>query len=502
MRPHANAPKLSGDNIPVIVLLLSVLVVYGACAAFPYALSDDYGQMLYLQNGWTDWIRNPIARDGRPISSALVCHGFLAAGSLGRLYLLRIVSLAFTLAFAAYFNKVALRIGYDRWQALMLSSIVVFSPGIGEFVGWTVCWPYMPGLLLTTWLSAGFSRRASQDATAKKRMLHCFIAFATLEMVMLVYQPLAGFFIIIPLLWLAKGKLRPMLLGLPVLIVAFGFYRFAMLPSLHMIVPAWGIPGRGALTGNLVGHLLDTFDNFQFFIASSWATLLVPRGAWMMIGSAVLACAAFGCVAIAYRSRAHKGAAAAVLALCAVAVSAPHVFVMGDIWAFRTNYAMAVSVGILAWTGISAVAPSERALRRLCAGLSALLVLCAAWAVNVGMVYGGIREYRIVGAALENLAKSGVHSAYILGTPSVPDPRQPLPMYAWSCYARFSIVMMDNFEIQAVAKDVWPDASAMPHVNYIRSDQAADIPTDASPVIDLWGMLKGRVPLPNVGREP
>ena len=140
-----NAPKSSlslhdhiRNHCDAIILELLIALVYGACAVVPYVLWDDYGQMLYNAFGWTNWRTNILAVDGRPIASWLICKGFLFAGGLSRLYLLRLAAFLGAAGFGLYLLSALKRLGFSRRDAFVYAALAVLTPGMGEYVGWTV----------------------------------------------------------------------------------------------------------------------------------------------------------------------------------------------------------------------------------------------------------------------------------------------------------------------------------------------------------------------------
>ena len=413
-QPRSDASR--NERLCAFALLAAVFAVYAACALVPYPLCDDYGQMIYLQNGWTNWITNPLSRDGRPFTSAFICGGFRVVGDLDHLMLLRAVAFAGAMGFALYLYRQFLRIGFDCWNALALCFVIVLAPGVGEYVGWTVSWPFMPLLIAVAWMSARFSEGV-ENASLIRIAAYGLSAIAGLQLVMLTYQPIAGFFIVIPFLMLARGRTRPALVGIPVLAAAFGVYRFILFPGLNLLISGWCQPGRAGLDGSLCEHLARIIREFSLFVASGWTSLLLPRGGWMIVGCAVLVLALVGCLVIASRWCGRKYFLALALAFAALAISAPQVFLLGDIWAFRTHYPMAVVVGIMAWLGLAALA--RRRVAVLSAAVCAAIFLCAMWAVNVGIVYSSRREYVITRTMLEDLKRSGARTAYVLIAPDL-----------------------------------------------------------------------------------
>lgn len=495
--PHENQSGISlllRKGPEAWLFLLAVFVAYAACAFVPYVHSDDYGQMLYIMEGWSNWVTNSLARDGRPITSALIHYGFLACGTLGKLWILRLIALAGLLLFARYFRKTMAGLGFNNWQSTLLTSLVVFSPGIGEYVGWTVSWPYPFLLLFITWLSQRFCRMVD-DNTPGRTALICLCTVLLLEISFFMYQSIAGLMLVIPLLYLHKGKMRPILLTTGVLFVAFVGYKFLIFPNLHFLSPRWGATDRANIVSDLPGHWLYLMKEFPTFISSSWARLLLPRGGYILVGSLVIAFAIAGCLVVTEAFRGWKKVAAPAITLCALAMTSPQVFVLGDIWAFRTNYPMAAAISILAWTGLHSLA--RPALRpAVNAGIFLLLFVGAALSVNIGFAYTAMREYRINQTLLENFRDTGARKAFILITPDRFDQQPPVPIHWHSCYGFLSLVLMNEMEPKVVAREIWPDPETRPEFTFVKADDLTHIPQDGTPVIDLWGAIHGTPSIP------
>jgi hypothetical protein len=259
---------------------------------------------------------------------------------------------------------------------------------------------------------------------------------------------------------------------------------------------------RADFVGDFIGHIKYILCNFVPFIGSGWSRLMLPRGGWMIVGYLVLAFSFVGCISIAAQWHGRKFFASLALIACAFASSAPQVFLIGDVWAFRTHYPMAVIVGITAWIGLSALLPRRR-IALLSVLVSVVLFLCAAWAVNLGMAYSAIREYHITRGQLEQLQQSGAKKAYVITTPDKLDAQPPLPIRWHSCYGFISIILMNNFQVMAVEREVWPDVKTRPSLTYIKADQWPSIPHDDWPVLDLWGEISGHAtPLQTQDQEP
>jgi hypothetical protein len=190
------------------------------------------------------------------------------------------------------------------------------------------------------------------------------------------------------------------------------------------------------------------------------------------------------------------------LAICAMAVSAPQIFLLNDIWAFRTHYPIALFIGFTAWIGVSSLA-IPRLRKVLTITVATVVIASAAWCVNVGLAYSGNREYRLTRHLLENVKESGVRKAYILVTPNWPFVQQPVPIYAQSSYGFISMVLMNEFQVKAVAREIWGNSQDCPEFIYVRADNTASIPKDGTVILDLWGEISGKpTPLPAARAQP
>jgi hypothetical protein len=490
-------PDKFRDRLTEYALMFATLLAYGSCAVVPYASCDDYGQMTFLQFGWTDWTNNQLGRDGRPIASALICWGFKTVGSLGSLCILRAINLVGALFFSRYSFRHFLRMGMNRWNALAIACIIVLTPGIGEHIGWAVAWPFMPVMLLTLWLGAWFSERV-ESASAVKTMILSVAACAVLLLVILTYQPIAGIFIIIPFLWLAIGKMRPAAIGTAVLLAAFGVYKFAIFPGLHALVPAWCSTERANINLSQLGeHLSGLFHDFIPFVASGWFPLVTPRAVWLVIGSIVILAALYGLYKVAARWNGSRFWLALALASAAFAVSCPHVFLINDIWSYRANSLMAIFIGITAWIGVSSLVKPTR-IAVLSMLVCCTLFLCATYSVAVGLAYSNMREESITQKQLENLRNIGASRAYVIVGPD--DCRQQafVPIYQRSNYGMISLPLLREWEVEAVARVVWKDSdSTRPELVYVSADKVEAIPSDGTPIVDLWGGIsRHRTQLP------
>ena len=479
------------ERLAAWILLAAVCLVYGACAVFPYALCDDYGQMIFLQNGKTDWLTNPLSKDGRPITSFFVCEGFKLVGCLDNLRILRALAFVGALGFTFYIFRHFLRFGLGLPTAFALACVTIFSPGMGEYIGWTVSWPFMPLLLAVAWMSAWFCEKTKDGASAGKTLLACVVAVAGLQIVMLTYQPVAGFFVMIPFVWLYGGKMRPALFSIPVLAASFAVYRFASFPALALLHDGWGVSTRASLTNDIVGHLGYMLGHFSTFCAASWSVLLLPHGGWTMTGCVILALAAAGCVAVASYWRGVRFFISFFVIAGLFAISAPQIFLLDDVWAFRTHAPMTVLIGMLAVIGLLRLAKLASRMT-MAAFVSVILIVCAAWSVNVGIVYSSVREYSILQKKLVELKESGANTARVLIAPANPNPQPPIPLYWRSCYGFISIILENKWQALAVAHDVWQIRTDEPYLTFINADRLDAVPTSDEPVLDLWGEISGK----------
>jgi hypothetical protein len=471
-----------------VLLTVLVVAVYGAAAFIQYAYSDDYGQMLYIKERWVNWSSDFLTRDGRPITSALLCWSFDLVGTLGNLRFLRVLSVLFVVLLALHVFRSSVSIGTRRWTAFAYALLVALAPGIGEIVGWTVCWPYALTMLMTSLLGAWYARRAATDTRYASIAVCGLTAVVALQFVMLTYQPTAGVFIFIPLLWLLEGKsIRPSVLGSAVLAVSFLVYRFGVFPALHALNAAWCQPTRTGIAGNLPAHMLAVLTDSLPTYAASWTVLLAGRNVCLIIGIAVLILSVVGCAVAVLEYKGQTRFAVVPVIASVFALSAPQVFLMDDSYAFRISYAMTTVMLLLAWKAISWFRPASTTW--LVGAATAVFVLCAAWCFNVGIVHSSAREYNIVRSELEQLKRTGSRHACALIMPARYSFQAPVPIRYHSAYATVSLTVMHRFEIDAVAREVWPDSSVRPVFDYVPADATSAIPADGTPVLDIWGKI-------------
>jgi hypothetical protein len=472
-----------------IILELVIAVVYGACAVVPYVLWDDYGQLLYNVFHWTDWRTNGLAVDGRPIASWLVCKGFFFVGSLPKLYLLRLAAFVGASGFGLYFLSALKRLGFSRIDAFVFAALAVLTPGMGEYVGWTVSWPYPFVLLFVAWLSVEMSGAVENAKVAKLAALFCATCVA-LQIVLLTYQTLAGFLLVVPFLLLLRDRIRPLVFSAAAVTLSFAIYRFATFPALHLLSPGMGTSCRARMVTDLPGHLVDVLTHFVPYCASSWSVMILPPGASECAGWLIFALAVAGFVALVRRWKKRMAAGVAALALFSFALSAPQVFLLDDIWAFRTFYPMAVLLAMTAWVGFSSLL--RPAAERVAAGSVVLVIfLAAAWCVNVGIVHTASREYGIVRNVVREIRDSGAAKVCVISAPTHYVAQPPVPLRMCSCYGYVSIILMRDFEVWSVLCEEWPAGRPKPVVIYVPADDPAGAPQGV-PVFDLWGRIMGR----------
>jgi len=483
--PTGTAPHGDAIRVPAAILVGLVLAVYGACVFVPYALTDEYGQLLYILNHWCDWTTNSLARDGRPIASFLIDGGFRLAGGIAGLGILRAAALAGALSFSIYLFGRIVKAGFAVHEAFAIALVAVLSPGMGEYVGWAVSWPYPFLMLFVIWL--GFRMGDASGDSPGRVFADSAFAVGALQFVMLTYQPVAGFLVLPGLLMLHRGKLRPLVFAIPSLAAAFLLYRVATYPLIHHLAPVMCHTTRGAIDTDLPGHLAYIFSHFFSFMASSWGNLLLPHSLASAAGLISIAAALLGVAAFARGSSGWRRLVAVVLICAAIVISAPQVFLLGDIWAPRTHAPMAVILAILACQGLFWIVGKRRG-RALSAAVATLLVLSAGWAFNAGLVWPARREYAIVRTSLEELRDSGAKEAVVLVTPDAYDPQAPVPIYWHSCYGIVSLILMNHMETAEVAREVWPDPAQRPRLLFVKADTSDPLPQGV-PVIDLWGRI-------------
>lgn len=461
--------------------LYAALAAFASCAAVPYPLWDDYGHLVYILNGWTDWASNPLAVDGRPICSILICESFALAGKLTNLHWLRALALASTLLFTHLLTRHMRRAGAGNARAFAVAAVVVLCPAFGEYVGWTMCWPYPLVALAVVWLG---SRLCEDGGWAGRIAARSVLACVGLQAVMLVYQPLAGIYPLASLGLLAKGRLRPALLALLHLAASFAIYRFATFPALGILDERWASTQRSAFSPDLAGHLRYVATDFLPFVASGWASLLLPKSGWMVLGVAVLALAAVGCVTTARSASGgdiKRTIAALALMGAAFALSSPQVFLFDDIWAYRTHWPMSVLMWLAALAGLEHIVGNRWKSAALYA-TAASLTLATTWCVGLGIAAPAMREYSYLHDALTNLRESGATKAVVMLPPG-PDCEAQAPVNSRSCYALATLPLQRHFAVLAVAQDIWGNPGWEPRLIFDDAASGEDLAT--LPVVDL-----------------
>jgi hypothetical protein len=259
---------------------------------------------------------------------------------------------------------------------------------------------------------------------------------------------------------------------------------------MHLLSPAMCTSSRGSLTADLWGHLWYWVCHFPPFCASFWGALLLPERVWRLAGWLSVVLAVAGLIVLAGRFRRRLWLPVLALAVCAVLISAPQVFVLDDVWAYRTHYPMVVLVSMAVWIGFSSLLrPAWRgAAAKIVMGL---LFLSAAWAVNVGIVYTSWREYSIVRSVVAEIRASGTKEACVLMMPEHYDLTLPVPIQSRSCYGYISVALMGDMEPNAVAEEEWCALQDLPKLHFVPADHPQDVPRGV-PVYDLWGRIVGR----------
>ena len=333
------------------------------------------------------------------------------------------------------------------------------------------------------------SEAVEGTGVAKLAALFCLTCVA-LQIVLLTYQTLAGFLLVVPFLLLLRNRIRPLVFSAAAVTFSFAIYRFATFPALHLLSPGMETTCRARTVTNLPGHLADVLGHFFPYCASSWSVMILPRSAAECVGWLVFALAAAGLVAIFRHWKGRKAAGVAALALFAFALSAPQVFLLDDIWAFRTFYPMAVLFAMAAWCGLSSLLRPVAG-RGVAWSVALVMLLAAAWCVNVGIVYSASREYGIVRDVVREIRNSGAAKVCVIAAPTHYVAQPPVPVRTCSCYGYVSIILMRDDEVWSVLREEWPAGRPKPQVIYVPADKMDAVPQGV-PVYDLYGRIVGR----------
>jgi len=490
MKIHPTARKFP------LILYSAIALVFAACALVPYAFSDDYGQMLYISRHWTDWTINQLARDGRLITSFLVCKSFGLVGCLDNLRWLRLIAFSGILLTGTYLFKVFLRQGLTQLESLVLCVITCIAPGVGEYIGWAVAWPYTFLMFFIAWASERFCACVESRADRSGIALQIALGCLAIQVSMLIYQPIAGFFLIIPLARATRGKIRALAMACVVLLISYALYSTAIFHWLHNLDSHWCASLRAVPTDSPIHHISVLFGDFFIFLNAGWFRIVLPREYWFPIGLtfSVIALSGVYCIALVCRTTPARKLAVGAIILAAFALSAPQVFILDDIWSFRAIYPMYAFSAILAWTAVMELA-GNRLRRTIAIVTAASTVALGAWAVNIGIVYSYAREYAITCRMLEEFKASGATKAYVILPRAGADPSQPAPTQCLSCYSVVSLALMRDYQLLAIMNDRWNcvDKSIF---TYIDDSKKSTIPQGAV-AIDLWGAISGQNADPN-----
>lgn len=475
----------SDDKSYVLLLFVLVLIAYAATVLVPYPYWDDYGAYLYYKEGWASIAESAHTRDGRLLGAVFTFLCFRFAPSMDALLWFRVIAVVFSglLSIQLYYS--CRYRGFQPTRSLLVASIVSLSPAMAGFVGWTICYFYPPTICACIGIAEYAERLALRGRNIQAFVILVIGALA----VLLTYQPLAGFLLLPLFLSYISGKnmrLRVPFVFFGALCVVYALYAVCLFPLFHKINPQWASSNR-----SVASFTLQHVQNLLFYwfpvFASGWFRLIVNNSVavWLSIPSIISFF--YGCYICIFR-RGKKPAPGLVIFILFLALSAPHVLVLSDIWAFRTVYPLYCMFFIVAATG--ALDLMERVISRtqgtvlLVTALFGLTTLI----VTVGIVIPARREYQLIRNSLQDAYKqSGVMLAVLDSSNDTSNHLTFVQRFA--AFGNLASDTMRDISVRAVALDLWPDKSNAPVILYTDPVNARLVPGIA--IADICGTVSG-----------
>lgn len=271
--------------IQEVLLVPWILAAAYAALGFSYGQTDDQYYLREIVESGQTWFGNPFIQMGRPLTGWLTLLVFTHCGSIQGLVWARLWAALGACLLAVRLRGCLVRQGIAPETATCGAAVLVITPGLLSWVGWTVCFPYP----LAAWLSVVLG-----EWVLRGGWLRLSGAGLGLLLVLCIYQPAAGFFLLPGLVAWVRGTLgsggRAWIQGATLLALS-ALSHVTYVLGFRFAQSVWGFSSARASVGGMNGERLQAvFLDVLPGLGASWVRVLSPATAlplgiliWLML---------------------------------------------------------------------------------------------------------------------------------------------------------------------------------------------------------------------------
>lgn len=261
-----------------------------------FGFSDDFIAWMWFTTPHFDPLKGVMTQDGRYILALLTKLGFGQWTELSEFVWLRLISVIGWGFFAALLYGWVLPKERSALARMAYTAAIVLTPATGVCIAFAVCFPYSWGsaLALVSGMLVVESNRAG--VSWAKRLSLLFVSISLLQVAFLIYQPVAFFFLLPPLIHFRSIQFkRPLQCRW---LRSMGAFAFGLGVYVLIYLFFKSTTGSGASRGSLGSLSVERLIDIAYFIwkgLESWAAFL-PL--WLSIPTtgAVAGFAIYGCI--------------------------------------------------------------------------------------------------------------------------------------------------------------------------------------------------------------